>query len=73
MRVISQDNTFSVNFESTVFWTQNNIVYAMIGGGSKVFGKYESKERAEEVFQEIHEVYLSKADGEKHVYYMPEK
>ena len=57
MRVVSQGRNYSVDFEHIPFWTQNNIIYAKIGNENQVFGKYESEERAEEVFKDMHKAY----------------
>lgn len=72
MRVVSQRRNFSFDFDRTVFWTQDNIVYAHIGVSmsDKVIGKYESPDRAAEVFDDMHTNY-STAEGS--VYLMPEE
>ena len=54
MRVISQSRNFSFDFDRTVFWTQYNVIYAKIGTESIAIGKYESDERAAEVFEDMH-------------------
>ena len=57
MRVVSQNRNFSFDFDRTVFWTQYNIIYAKIGTESIAIGKYESDERAAEVFEDMHKAY----------------
>ena len=57
MRVVSQNCNYSVDFDRTVFWTQYNVIYAVIGNDSKVFGQYKTDKRAAEVFEEIHKAY----------------
>ena len=57
MRVISQDRSYSLDFDRTVFWTQYNVIYAKIGNESIAIGQYESEERAAEVFEDIHKSY----------------
>lgn len=57
MRVISQNRTHSVNFDSVIFWWQFEMIYAKIGTENIVFGQYESEERAAEVFLDIHNAY----------------
>lgn len=57
MRVVSQSRDYSVEFGQTAFWTQHAIIYAVIGNSNKVFGKYESEERAAEVFDDMHKAY----------------
>ena len=57
MRVISQGRNYSFDFDRTVFWTQYNVIYAKIGIDSVAIGKYESDERAAEVFEDMHKTY----------------
>ena len=54
MRVISQSRNFSFDFDRTVFWRQSDVIYAKIGGESIAIGKYQSDERAAEVFEDMH-------------------
>ena len=54
MRVVSQNRNYSFDFDRTVFWTQYNVIYAKIGIDSVAIGKYESDERAAEVFEDMH-------------------
>ena len=54
MRVVSQNRNYSFDFDRTVFWTQYNVIYAKIGTDSIAIGKYESDERAAEVFEDMH-------------------
>lgn len=69
MRVISQKKNMSVEFDATFFFTQYEFVYANIYGNMEVFGKYETEERAKEVFLEMN--YRS-SDLVLDVYQMPE-
>ena len=57
MRVVSQNRNYSFDFDRTVFWTQYNVIYAKIGVDSIAIGRYESDERAAEVFEDMHEAY----------------
>lgn len=57
MRIVSQERKWSTDFNNTVFWMQDNIICAKIDGVSVVFGEYESCERAQEVFLDIHNAY----------------
>lgn len=59
MRVISQSRNFSFDFDRTVFWRQSDVIYAKIGGESIAIGKYQSDERAAEVFEDMHRAYSS--------------
>lgn len=58
MRVVSQNKNYSVDFDRTVFWKQNNIIYGKIDNDSNIlFGNYKSNERADEVFLDMHNAY----------------
>ena len=57
MRMISQSRNFSFDFDRTVFWRQSDVIYAKIGGESIAIGKYQSDERAAEVFEDMHKAY----------------
>ena len=57
MRVVSQNRGFSFDFDRTIFWVQYNVIYAKVGAENIVVGKYESDERAAEVFDDIHKAY----------------
>ena len=57
MRVISQSRNFSFDFDRTVFWRQSDVIYAKIGSESIAIGKYQSDERAAEVFEDMHKAY----------------
>lgn len=61
MRVVSQNKCFSFDFDRTMFWTQDNMIYANVGESmrDKVVGQYESEERAVEVFEDMHKAYSS--------------
>ena len=57
MRVISQSRNFEFDCDRRVFWRQSDVIYAKIGGESSAIGKYQSDERAAEVFDDMHRVY----------------
>lgn len=57
MRVVSQNRNYSFDFDRTVFWTQYNVIYAKIRTESIAIGRYESDERAAEVFEDMHKAY----------------
>ena len=59
MRVISQDRCYSYDFDRTMFWKQDGVLYAHVAGDSRdrVLGNYESDERAAEVFEDMHRAY----------------
>ena len=56
MRVISHDRCYSYDFDRTMFWKQDGVLYAHVAGDSRdrVLGNYKSDERAEEVFEDMH-------------------
>lgn len=57
MRVISQNGMHSVNFDIVSFHKRLDTIVCMIDGQQFLFGAYESPERAEEVFLDIHNAY----------------
>lgn len=57
MRVISQNGMYSFDFDRTVFWHQEDTIYAKIGSESISIGRYESKTEADAVFKQIHAAY----------------
>ena len=57
MRVVSQNRDFSFDFDRTTFWMQDEYVYARIDSNRQVIGKYESRQRAQQVFIDIHNAY----------------
>ena len=54
MRVVSQDRKLSFDFDRCEIWVQDKCIFRRIDGDSHVIGKYESDERAAEVFEDIH-------------------
>ena len=57
MRIISQNKDLSIDFNHTPICVSYNHVCAIMDGQQKVIGKYETDERAKEVFKEIHIAY----------------
>ena len=57
MRIISQNKDLSIDFHHTPICVSYNHVCAIMDGQQKVIGKYETEERAKEVFEEIHIAY----------------
>lgn len=58
MRVVSQNRNYSADFDRTLFWKQNNVIYGKIDDNSNiVFGSYKTNERADEVFLDMHNAY----------------
>ena len=42
MRVVSQNRDFSFDFDRTVFWMQDEYVYARIDSNDQAIGKYDN-------------------------------
>lgn len=57
MRIVSQNRTYSVDFDRTVFLVQNAGIYAKIDDNNVLFGIYGNEKRAKEVFEDIHKAY----------------
>lgn len=57
MRIVSQNRDLSINFDRCEIWMQGNFIYRRIGNESCVIGKYETPERAAEIFEDIHKAY----------------
>ena len=59
MRVISQDRRYSFDFDRASFLIQENYISALFAGENRyiLIGRYETEERAEEVFKEMHNAY----------------
>ena len=57
MRIISQNKDLSIDFNHTPICVSYNHVCAIMDGQQKVIGKYETEERAKEVFEDIHKKY----------------
>ena len=57
MRIISQNKDLSIDFNHTPICVSYNHVCAIMDGQQKVIGKYETEERAKEVFEEMHIAY----------------
>lgn len=54
MRIINQDRNFSFEFDGAIISVQGTGVYAQVDGGVHCIGVYKSKDRASEVFCNIH-------------------
>lgn len=57
MRIINQDRDFSVEFERSIIEVQGKGLYVGINYKVYCLGAYKSRERAMEVFLEIHNEY----------------
>lgn len=72
MRIISQNRDISVEFDNVILKICNgSLIYAYPYANNTdviVLGKYESRERAQEIFDSIHS-----SIGFKKLFYMPEE
>ena len=72
MRIISQNRDISVEFDNVILKICNeSVIYAYPCSDpltTLVLGKYESRERAQEIFDSIHS-----SVGFKNLFYMPEE
>ena len=59
MRVISQDRCYSFDLDRTMFYRQERYISALTSGDNRyiLIGLYETEERAEEVFEDMHKAY----------------
>ena len=59
MRVISKSGEYDIPYELSVFWTDENIIWAnAFGTGKIIIAQYSSMEKAEKAMQKLHECYL---------------
>lgn len=63
MRVVSQNRSFSFDFDRTIFWRQYGVIYAKVGNESILIGNYKTEERAAEVFDDMHMAYYRDASA----------
>lgn len=60
MRVISKSGEYDIPYELSVFWTDENIIWAnAFGTGKIIIAQYSSMEKAEKAMQKLHECYTS--------------
>lgn len=59
MRILSQTNSISIDFENSVIRLCFNEVHAECNGRTYMLGIYGTEERAQEVFRDIHNAYSS--------------
>lgn len=58
MRVISQNGEYDTPYELSVFWRDENIIWAnAFGTGKIIFAQYSSKGKAKKAMQKLHEAY----------------
>ena len=58
MRVISKRGEYDIPYELSVFWRDENIIWAnAFGTGKIIFAQYSSMEKAEKAMQKLHECY----------------
>lgn len=59
MRVISKSGEYDIPYELSVFWTDENIIWAnSFGTGKIIVAQYSSMEKAEKAMKKLHECYL---------------
>ena len=58
MRVISKGGEYDIPYELSVFWTDENIIWAnAFGTGKIIVAQYSSMEKADKAIQKLHECY----------------
>ena len=59
MRVISKSGEYDIPYELSVFWRDENIIWANIPSlGKIIMAQYSAQEKAEKAMQKLHECYL---------------
>ena len=59
MRVISKSGEYDIPYELSVFWRDENIIWAnAFGTGKIIMAQYSSAEKAEKAMQKLHECYV---------------
>lgn len=58
MRVISKTGEYDIPYELSVFWTDENIIWANVPNiGKIIVAQYSSLDKAEKAMQKLHEAY----------------
>ena len=58
MRVISKSGEYDIPYELSVFWRDENIIWANIPSlGKIIMAQYSAQEKAEKAMQKLHECY----------------
>ena len=60
MRVISKTGEYDIPYELSVFWRDENIIWANVtspGAGKIIVAQYSSMDKAEKAMQKLHECY----------------
>ena len=58
MRVISKSGEYDIPYELSVFWRDENIIWAnTFGTGKIIMAQYSSAEKGEKAMQKLHECY----------------
>ena len=58
MRVISKDGYYDIPYELSVFWRDENIIWANVPNiGKIIVAQYSSTEKADKAMQKLHECY----------------
>lgn len=71
MRIVNQNRNHSVDFNNAeIHVDYEDVILSTNKNFLNVIGRYESNERALEVFEEIHKIYVENTD-KNIVYYIP--
>lgn len=70
MRVVSQKKDLSFDFDRSVLSQRDECIYTRLNGRDVLTAKYESHDRAAEVFKDMHEKYQRQLG--LNVFYLPE-
>lgn len=70
MRVVSQKKDLSFDFDQSVLSQRDECIYTRLDGRDALIAKYQSHDRAAEVFEEMHEKYQRQLG--LNVFYLPE-
>ena len=58
MRIISKEKVYDIPYELSVFWRDENIIWANVQGvGKIIMAQYSPPEKAEKAMQMLHEAY----------------
>lgn len=70
MRVVSQKKDLSFDFDRSALSQRDECIYIRLDGRDALIAKYESHDRAAEVFKEMHEKYQRQLG--LNIFYLPE-
>lgn len=78
MRIVSQDNLCSVEFENVILCCEYDCLTAYSGTNHFTMGKFRSESRCEEVFDRVHKLYAQRQKTPSgrdtgDIFYIPEE